>query len=134
MTEENNIQDLVDQEYEECWRPMIEDDEGNINKGQLKRELFDFSTLIHNSSEIICRVTGDRLSKPLTKPEHVIEFAELKANIEFYDHLTEELSGLIEEIEVEFKESSDKSDAELRVMKILNDKLREHQISLSKIE
>lgn len=52
--------------YESFWKEIIEDDEGNINKDQLMRELYDFRCLLLKVPLVYDHVTGGAISKPQT--------------------------------------------------------------------
>lgn len=92
-----------EQKYEEFWQEIVENPDGSINMDQLKRELFDFSTLMHNISLVYEHVTGGMISKPLTDPDVVIQQAD-----DFYNDIClEECNDQKEswEIEIEALES-----------------------------
>jgi cupin superfamily acireductone dioxygenase involved in methionine salvage len=40
--------------YEEFWKHIIQDDKGNLNLDQVKRELSDYSFLMKQASEVYC--------------------------------------------------------------------------------
>jgi hypothetical protein len=70
---------LKDKEIEESWnnfwKPiLVKNDQLDIE--QLKKELHDFRTLIHNTSEVYDHTTGGKISKVLTDPDKVIETIE----------------------------------------------------------
>ena len=58
--------DPVEAEWQEQWAPILQRPDGTIDIDQLKKELYDFSRLITNSSQVYCYVTGGLISKPLT--------------------------------------------------------------------
>lgn len=53
--------------YRETWKVIVELSDGTINPDQVARELFDYSNLIHDASDVYCHVSGNRISKPNTK-------------------------------------------------------------------
>lgn len=74
----------VEKVWEEFWLPIFMRDplvEPHIPPyspflEQLKRELFDAHNLMHSLSVIYCEISGSIVSKPLTKPEVVVELAQ----------------------------------------------------------
>ena len=69
-----------DEKYETFWKQLVEDADGNINMDKLKAELYDFSTLIANTSKVYCHVTGGSASHPLTDPDVIIALADDECN------------------------------------------------------
>lgn len=62
----------IDKEYEDFWKPIIENEDGTINLEQLKRELADFSMLMDATSRVYDYVTNGQVSKPNVRAEVVI--------------------------------------------------------------
>lgn len=58
--------------YEEFWKGIVEDENGNLNIDQVKRELSDFKFIIDQLPYIYCEVTGNRLSKHMYPASSVI--------------------------------------------------------------
>ncbi len=75
-----------EQVYNDFWKGIVEDENGNVNMDQVKRELYDFHVLIGNIPIIFDHVTGGGCSKPMTKPEVVIALHDdyMKQQIDFY--------------------------------------------------
>ena len=69
------MEKTVEENYQEFWKEIIEKD-GIIDIEQIKKELYDFSTIIRNISIVYDHVTGGAISKPLTLPEIVIAIAD----------------------------------------------------------
>ena len=65
-----------EQTYEDFWKAIVENPDGNLNLDKLKRELHDFKTLVRNVSLVYDHVTGGRISKPMTDPGVVIAEAD----------------------------------------------------------
>ena len=74
----------VEKKYQDFWKPLVEKD-GVVDMEQVKKELFDFATLIDNVAKVYCHVTGNQISKPLTDPDVVISVAD-----EYYDGICQE--------------------------------------------
>ena len=62
----------VNKVYEEFWKFIIELD-GEIDFGQVNRELYDYRIVMQEVSKAYCEITGNKFSKPNTKAEHIIE-------------------------------------------------------------
>jgi hypothetical protein len=58
------------------WKPRVTNDDGTIDMEKLKRELFDFSTLMESAAEVYEHVTGGAVSKVNTLPEVVCSLAD----------------------------------------------------------
>lgn len=66
--------DLASAEVEENWNDFWKDiimPKGYIDLEQLKKELFDYSNIMHGASEVYYHVTGGAVSKPNTDPKVV---------------------------------------------------------------
>ncbi|MCI3196942.1 hypothetical protein GXP75_14915 [Bacillus sp. HU-1818] len=59
--------------YESFWKQIIEDEKGNINKGQLMKELSDYKYLLDSIPSVYEEVTCNSVSKPFADPRYVIE-------------------------------------------------------------
>lgn len=59
------IDEEVEKEYEEFWKDLVEDD-GVLNKEQIKKELYDFSVVMDNCSKAYMEMTRGYISKPNT--------------------------------------------------------------------
>ena len=66
----------VNDNYDKWWKELLENEDGSINKEQLKKELSDFSAMIENIPEIFCHVTGGMVSKHLTDVDVVCNLAD----------------------------------------------------------
>jgi hypothetical protein len=71
-----------EENYNVFWKEILEDDAGNINKGQLMKELFDFSVILREVPKVYCEVSGGILSYATYPADVVID--------KFLDCLTEE--------------------------------------------
>ena len=75
--------------WNEFWKEIIIDKNGDINLDQIKRELYDFKELIDNVPNVYRYVTGGRLSEATYSSDVVTMFAD-----EYYDKL---ISGIIKD-------------------------------------
>lgn len=65
------------QVYEEFWRDIVEDEEtGELNLDQVQRELSDYYSAMELVPRAYAEVTGGTLSKLLTAPDAIAEYAE----------------------------------------------------------
>jgi hypothetical protein len=62
----------VEQVYQEFWKDIICDDDGNIDVEQLKKELCDFYVMIQEVPKVYYEVTDGTLSKCLYDAETVL--------------------------------------------------------------
>ena len=65
----------VEERFEEWWASIVMPN-GEWDLEQVKKELYDYSVLIRNVSEVYDHITGGRISKPFTKVEVVIAEAD----------------------------------------------------------
>lgn len=77
--------------YDEFWKGLIEKD-GHVNLDQIKRELFDFHTLMRNAGEVYCHVTGSQVSKVNTDPAVVTSIADDILNRNIQEAVAESMS------------------------------------------
>ena len=56
----------VEKEYEEFWKDIVENEDGTLNKEQVKKELCDFSMVMDNCSKAYMEMTRGYISKPNT--------------------------------------------------------------------
>lgn len=73
---EDTERDPVDVVFEEFWSPILVDDQGDIDLDQVKKELFDFWQVMQEVPKVYCHITGNQVSKILTKSEVVISLAD----------------------------------------------------------
>ncbi len=90
MHEYNNEEKDYNQIYDEFWKEIIEDENGNINFDQIKRELSDFHFIINEVPKVYMEITGGRISKPNTYASEVISEYENKLSNDFRDYLKDE--------------------------------------------
>lgn len=62
----------VEQEWE-FWKTIVCNEDGTINVEQLKKELRDYSFMLHEVPKVYIEVTGRTLSKPHYYAESVIK-------------------------------------------------------------
>lgn len=73
-------------QYNERWAAIVESD-GQLDREKVARELADYSIVLREVGNAYCRLTGDRISKPHTKAEHVVTFARQHADSQHADDL-----------------------------------------------
>lgn len=61
--------------YNDFWKELIEDEDGNIDKDSMMRELNDYAFLLDEVPKVYMEVTGGRISKPNTYAYEVINVA-----------------------------------------------------------
>lgn len=66
----------IEENYQNFWKEIVENPDDSINKEQLKKELFDFSFLMENSSKIYYHITDGLLSKNNYTSKTVIDVAD----------------------------------------------------------
>ena len=66
----------VEEKWESFWKSIVCNKDGSLNMEQIKKELFDYSTVMDCASKAFDAVTGGRLSKPNSDPGWVEQFAE----------------------------------------------------------
>lgn len=64
----NNVEDV----WSTFWKPIIVKDNGQIDLDQLKKELFDYHTIMGEVARVYCHISGNRVSKPNTAAEVLI--------------------------------------------------------------
>lgn len=97
----HTTQEEIDKNYDEFWKAILEDQDGNINKEQLKRELSDFSFILGELPKVYMAVTGGHVSKPMTYAHAVIqEYQEdLNENYTSRDDLLDWIDYNLEKLE-----------------------------------
>ncbi|PWK05319.1 hypothetical protein [Tumebacillus permanentifrigoris] len=66
----------VEQVWNEFWKPLVTDAEGNVDMDQVKKELCDLHFLIKNVGKVYDHITGFRITKVTADPAIVIQEAE----------------------------------------------------------
>ena len=73
----------VEKVYQEFWKDIVENEDGTLNKEQVKKELCDFSMVMDNCTKAYVEMTCNNISKPNTKFFEVLGiFQEKFLNIE----------------------------------------------------
>lgn len=67
-----NCQMQIDEVFDDFWRDIVCDGEGNLDPERVKAELFDFHFVIGSVSAVYDSLTSGRLSKPNYTPDVVI--------------------------------------------------------------
>lgn len=94
----------VESEFQCFWSDIVCNKTGDLDLESVKAELFDYSTLMHNASQVYADVTGGRISKPNTSPDEVISAA------------SDIISDLMEEAYEEFDRAFDSQAQALEVL------------------
>jgi hypothetical protein len=79
--------------YNNFWKPILEDENGNINKDQLIKELSDFSFIMEQVPQVYSAICG--LSKLMYPAQTIIN--ELDARWIEKSYAYEDLCGMLEE-------------------------------------
>ena len=78
------IDEEVEKEYQEFWKDIVENEDGTLNKEQVKKELCDFSMVMDNCTKAYIEMTCNNISKPNTYFSEVLGiFREKFLNIEY---------------------------------------------------
>ena len=57
----------VEQEYNDFWKGIVENEDGTLNKEQVKKELSDYSMVMDNCERAFMEMTDGNVSKANTK-------------------------------------------------------------------
>lgn len=60
--------------YQEFWKSIICDKDGNVDVEQVKKELCDYYYMLQEVPSVYSEVTGGMLSKPLYDAKYVLDF------------------------------------------------------------
>jgi len=104
--------------YNDFWKDIVENKDGTLNKDQVARELFDYSSLLDNVPTVYSHVTGDTLSYPSYCASSVIEAYE--TNLE--EKYKEKYGIYVTILELVQEEELNKKQADLLLNKIGIDK------------
>jgi hypothetical protein len=72
------IDEEVEKEYQEFWKDIVENDDGTLDKEQVKKELCDFSMVMDNCTKAYVEMTCGYISKPNTYFSEVLGIFEEK--------------------------------------------------------
>lgn len=86
------VDEEVEKEYEEFWKDIVEDD-GVLNKGQIKKELYDFSMVMVNCSKAYSEMTCGNISKPNTHFSEVLGIFQEK--FWYIEHTKDDVKDMI---------------------------------------
>ena len=74
----------VEKVYQEFWKDIVENEDGTLNKEQVKKELSDFSMVMDNCSSAYEEMSGSLITKPNTYFSEVLKiFQEKFWNVDF---------------------------------------------------
>lgn len=83
------VSDETEKTWRGFWEPIVATDTGDIDLGQIKRELHDYSNLLHEVPKVYMHITDGKVSKPHTDSDVVMSLHD--------DHVTELISRAIGE-------------------------------------
>lgn len=104
MTREQTDKELsIEYDWEQIWKPILEKEDGSIDKEQLKLELHDYSEMIHRMSILTDRLTRSKLSYPTYPVDTIIEIMEEELEDERQDQIKDDkIDGVCSLCEREF--------------------------------
>jgi len=83
----------IEDNWKKFWAPILTKEDGSIDIEQLKKELFDFSTVINEVPKVYSHITNNMLSYPTYAAETVISVYEECLEDLIKERLKEELNG-----------------------------------------
>lgn len=86
---------MIEKVYQEYWKDIIEKD-GKINIERVKKELFDYHTIINNVPVVYDYITGSKIS-PLTDSSTVLALVENYNNQCTEDYVYEEIRNRLDQ-------------------------------------
>ena len=86
------VDEEVEKEYEEFWKDIVEDD-GVLNKEQIKKELYDFSMVMVNCSKAYSEMTCGNITKPNTYFSEVLGIFQEK--FWYVEHIKDDVKDMI---------------------------------------
>ncbi|WP_162878617.1 hypothetical protein [Peribacillus butanolivorans] len=81
--------------YEDFWKDIVTDAEGNLDVEQVKRELHDYKIMLDNVPTVYDELAG--LSKPLTHAQAVIDAAREKQSNYARDIYLSDIEDMVDE-------------------------------------
>jgi len=90
----------VEENWNDFWKDIVTKEDGTIDIEQVKKELYDYSQYMHETSKVYDAVTRGRVSKPNTLASAVIgEYeADINENYINKDDAKELIDNLKEEL------------------------------------
>lgn len=87
----------LEQNYNEFWKEIVENEDGTLNKEQVKKELYDYSMVMDNCTRAFMEMTCGLISKPNTMFFEVLSIFQDK----YYDaYITkDDVKEMIEKID-----------------------------------
>lgn len=70
----------IDKTFEEFWKGIVYDEQGNLNLDQIKKELHDYHYMLEQVPKVYCAITNSTLSYPNYPAETVISVYEACLN------------------------------------------------------
>lgn len=79
-------------DYKDFWADLVEDEQGNLDRDKVARELSDYHFVMGQVSQVYCWITNDRLSKPTYYARDVISVYEENVEQRINDAIDDFLS------------------------------------------
>ena len=90
----------LEDNYNDFWKGIVENEDGTLNKEQVKKELFDYYMVIDNCSKAFMEMTNGLISKPNTKFFEVLSiFRDKYLDVEITKDDIKELLDNIDDIQ-----------------------------------
>ena len=80
----------VEQVWEEFWAPFCQDENGNVDLDQIKRELYDYRRWMTTWAEVASEFSGGRLSKVNYTPDVYLSAFEEEFRRQLEEYLEED--------------------------------------------
>lgn len=66
------MDETVEEVWQNFWKGLVCDDDGNVDMEQIKRELYDYNIALDEVPKVYCEITKNTLSKINYKAESVL--------------------------------------------------------------
>ena len=91
----SNLQKDIDETYENFWKSLVENPNGELNKEEVKKKLYDLAMVNAKMTKLVSTVTGETISNPNAELDDIIAA--------YYDRM-ESIVGMNLEEEKEWSE------------------------------
>lgn len=86
-----------EKDYDTYWKGIIENEDGSVNLDQVKRELYDYSSLMTNATRVYMVVTGGMVSKTNTMSSSIISVYNEKVDEMVEEYNRQEMEYFLED-------------------------------------